>query len=91
MQRIMGIDWFNNDMGFTTCAYDGNIYFYELYGGEVGERKRSYEANFRDVKFSSVVNLPGKQQPGKKYEFLAVGSEKTIHTESDYLKVLPRS
>ena len=60
MQRIMGIDWFNNDMGFTTCAHDGNIYFYELRGGEA-ERKRSYEANFRDVKFSSVVNLLGKQ------------------------------
>ena len=30
-------------------------------------------------------------QLDKKYEFLAVGSEKTIHTESDYLKVLPRS
>ena len=31
--RIMCIDWFHNDMGFTTCGVDGNIYFYNLYKG----------------------------------------------------------
>jgi len=31
MGRIMSIDWFPNDMGFTTCGQDGNIYFYDLY------------------------------------------------------------
>jgi cilia- and flagella-associated protein 57 len=40
-QRVMCIDWFANDMGFTTCGLDGNIYFYDLYfGKEIGERNR---------------------------------------------------
>ena len=86
MQRIMSIDWFANDMGFTTCGQDGNIYFYDLYSGQdVGERNRTMDQNRRDVKFSSVVNLPGKP-----YQFLAVGNEKTIYTESETLKLMPR-
>jgi hypothetical protein len=82
----MSIDWFPNDMGFTTCGQDGNIYFYDLYSAtEVGERNRGKDQNRREVKFTSVVNLPGKS-----YEFLAVGSEKIIYTESEALKVIPR-
>jgi len=87
MGRVMSIDWFPNDMGFTTCGQDGNIYFYDLYSAtEVGERNRGKDQNRREVKFTSVVNLPGKS-----YEFLAVGSEKIIYTESESLKVIPRS
>lgn len=86
MGRVMSIDWFANDMGFTTCGQDGNIYFYDLYSGtDVGERNRSKDQNRLKVKFSSVVNLPGAP-----YEFLAVGSEKTIYTETESLKVVPR-
>jgi len=86
MGRIMSIDWFQNDMGFTTCGQDGNIYFYDLYSGtDVGERNRQVDANRREVKFTSVVNMPGKQ-----YEFLAVGNEKTIFTTSEALKSIPR-
>jgi len=82
----MSIDWFANDMGFTTCGQDGNIYFYDLYSGQdVGERNRTMDQNRRDVKFSSVVNLPGKP-----YQFLAVGNEKIIYTESETLKLIPR-
>ena len=86
MGKIMSIDWFQNDMGFATCGLDGNIYFYDLYSAAGdGERNRAHEASRREVKFTSVVNLPGKQ-----YEFLAVGSEKTIFTMSEQLKMIPR-
>jgi len=84
----MSIDWFQNDMGFTTCGLDGNVYFYDLYyvGQEIGERNRTKDANRREVKFTSVVNLPGKP-----YEFLAVGSnEKSIFTTTESLKAVPR-
>jgi len=27
---VRGIDWFEDDMGFTSCALDGNVYFYDL-------------------------------------------------------------
>ncbi len=86
MQRIMGIDWFSNDMGFTTCGQDGNIYFYDLYSGhEVHERNRDKDQTRREAKFTSVVNLPGKP-----YQFIAVSNEKVIYTETEALKVIPR-
>jgi WD40 repeat protein len=28
--KVRGIDWFEDDMGFTSCALDGNVYFYDL-------------------------------------------------------------
>jgi len=34
-QRTMSIDWFTNDMGFTTAGGDPNIFFYDLYGNDV--------------------------------------------------------
>ena len=84
--RIMCIDWFPNDMGFTTCGQDGNIYFYELYSGQdVGERNRAKDVSSRDIKFTSVVNIP--QRP---YEFVAVGSEKIIFTTTESLKAIAR-
>ena len=49
---------------------------------------RDHEFIKRDVKFSSVVNL---NIAGKKNQFLAVGSEKVIFTETEDIKVLPRS
>ena len=60
----MCIDWLANDMGFTTCGLDGNIYFYALFNPTLtGPRNdREQEITRRDVKFSSVVNLniPGR-------------------------------
>ncbi len=82
----MGIDWFSNDMGFTTCGQDGNIYFYDLYSGlETHERNRDKDQTRREAKFTSVVNLPGKP-----YQFIAVSNEKVIYTETESLKVIPR-
>ena len=87
MGRIMSIDWFANDMGFVTCGQDGNIFFYDLFTGQGdGERNRQMDQNRRDVKFSSVVNIPHQ----KPYQFIAVGSEKLIYTETSELKVIPK-
>jgi len=86
--RVMCIDWFQNDMGFTTCGQDGSIYFYDLFTENHTEaRNRDKEITRRSgVKFSSVVNLPGKP-----YELLAVGSEKIIFTTTENLKAIPRT
>ena len=77
-------------MGFSTCGQDGNVYFYELHGAEQNAPRliRDHEFSKRDVKFSSVVNL---NVLGKKNQFLAVGSEKVIFTETEDVKVLPRT
>ena len=84
--RIMCIDWFHNDMGFPTCGVDGNIYFYNLYkGNDQGVRDLDRDISFKRAKFTSVVNLPGPP-----YNILAVGSEKTIYTETESMKVIPR-
>ena len=73
-------------MGFATCGQDGNIYFYDLYTSQdIGERNRDRDKGRREVKFSSVVNLPGRD-----YQFIAVGNEKIIYTESNDLKTIPR-
>ena len=76
--RITSIDWFPNDMGFTTAGQDGNIYFYDLFSDkEIGSRNTDYDCPHGKVKFTSVVNLPGKP-----YEFIAVGAEKVIETKT---------
>ena len=84
--RVMSIDWFANDMGFTTCGQDGNIYFYDLYNStDIGSRNNAKDYTRTKVKFSCVVNLPNRP-----YEFIAVGSEKLIYTETEALKFIPR-
>ena len=73
-------------MGFATCGQDGNIYFYDLYTSQdIGERNRDRDKGRREVKFSSVV-----KRPGRDYQFIAVGNEKIIYTESNDLKTIPR-
>ena len=87
LSRVQSIDWFENDLGFTSCGQDGNIYFYDNLH-QLGEKTGSRNTNMdykRDVKFSSVVNLPGKP-----YQFIAVGNDKTIYTEYEAIKVPPR-
>ena len=87
--RVMCIDWFHNDMGFTTCGQDGSIYFYDLYTCTDSQGARNHEKEItrqKGFKFSSVVNLPGKP-----YELLAVGSEKIIFTTTENLKAIPRT
>lgn len=43
------------------------------------------DKNRKECRFSCVANLPGKP-----YQFLAVGNERTIFTESEQIKVPPR-
>ena len=85
----MCIDWYANDMGFSTCGQDGQVYFYKLYSPESNAPRndREWEFSKRDCKFSSVVNL---NIPGRPNQFLAVGSEKVIFTETEQLKTIPR-
>jgi hypothetical protein len=28
--KVRSIDWFEDDMGFTSCGTDGNVYYYDL-------------------------------------------------------------
>jgi hypothetical protein len=72
--RVRCIDWWDNDQGFTSCCMTGNVYFYELYGSN-GLGKRNNEKDFmqKEVKLTSVVNVPG--QP---YEMFTVGSDRKI-------------
>ena len=77
-QKIKSIDWFENDLGFTTCCLGGNIYFYDLYAYQknlkvIGTRNSDKDITKKGVGLSSVVNFPGKQ-----YEFLAVGNDRMI-------------
>ena len=64
VNRVRCIDWFENDLGFTTCGLDGNIYFYDLYKvgreKEPGKRNTEKDYNKKEVKFTSVCNVPGK-------------------------------
>lgn len=30
VNRVRSIEWFEDDMGFTSCGQDGNVYFYDL-------------------------------------------------------------
>lgn len=80
VQKIKCIDWFENDLGFSTCCLGGSIYFYVMYQYEkssnaqaIGARKTENDYNKKEVKFTCVANVPGKE-----YEVLAVGSDRMI-------------
>ena len=88
LNRVSSLDWFENDLGLTSCGLDGSIYFYDnLYqiGEKVGSRNTNKDQNRREVKFSCVTNLPGKP-----YQFIAVGNERSIYTENEAIKIPPR-
>jgi len=77
-QRVRCIDWFENDMGISTCGQDGNIYFYDLFthsNDNGNKRNQEYDFNKRDVKLTSLVNVPSKS-----YQVFAVGSDGQITT-----------
>jgi WD40 repeat protein len=80
-QPIKEIDWFENDLGFTTCAADGAVFFWDLYNYSAEKKpeelKRHQDADFnvKNVAFTSVVNVPGRQ-----YQVYVVGNDKKIHS-----------
>lgn len=76
-QVVRSINWFENDMTFSSTGLDGNIYFFDLMG-EPGKRNQEKYEGRKDVKFTCLANLPNKP-----YEFIAVGNEKTIFTTSE--------
>lgn len=77
--KVRCIDWYENDLGFISCCLGGFIFFYDLYQYErqqkdkSGPRIQDKDINKKEVKFTSVVNIPGKP-----YEVLAVGSDRTF-------------
>ena len=81
VQKVKCISWFENDLGFSTCCLNGNIYFYALYQYDKnikpGQRIDN-DCNKKDVKFTSVANVPGRQ-----YEVLAAGSDHMITSNID--------
>lgn len=28
--QVRGIEWYDDDMGFTSCGMDGNLFFYDF-------------------------------------------------------------
>lgn len=80
-QPIKEIDWFENDLGFTTCAADGAVFFWDLYNYSAEKKpeelKRHQDADFnvKNVAFTSVINVPGRQ-----YQVYVVGNDKKIHS-----------
>ena len=74
--QVQCIAWFENDMGFSTCGKDGNIYFYDLNNYKLDmQQKRNQEKDVfsKGKSYSSLALMPGKQ-----YEAYAVGSDTSI-------------
>ena len=63
---IRQLSWFENDLGFTTCAQDGNVYFWDLYNNQVEKkqeelkRRQEDELHSKGVLFTGVVNVPNR-------------------------------
>ena len=71
-KSVNSIDWFANDMGFASCGDDGYIYFIDLYTGRTGEKRNMQHSHSeKNVRYLSVANIPGKR-----YEVLAVGTDR---------------
>lgn len=74
VNKVRCIDWWENDMGFTSCGLDGNVYFYDLiFQKESGQRLSEKDFNQKSVFLTSVVNISGKP-----FEMFAVGNDKKI-------------
>ena len=79
-REVRCIDWFDDDMGFTSCGIDGNAYFYDLVKlkEDGGTRNSDHDFNQKGVQFTGLCNIPNK-----KYEILLVGSDKKIYHLSE--------
>ena len=76
VNKVRCIDWFDDDMGFTSCGIDGNAYCYDLskLKEDGGTRNSEHDFNQKGVSFTGLCNIPNK-----KYEILLVGSDKKIY------------
>lgn len=79
LSRVRSIQWFDNDMGFATAAIDGNCFFFDLQNvKENGQRNTDKDFMQKGVVFTGMCLIPNK-----KYECLAVGSDKKMWQSED--------
>ena len=72
--KVRSIDWWEDDLGFTSCASDGTCFFFDLIKQrEEMSRLVDYDYPKRNVQFSGLVNVPNKP-----YEAIVVGNDKKI-------------
>lgn len=75
-QKVLGIDWYEDDMGFTSCALDGNVFFYDLQlQKEMNTRNNAHDKKSNTLAgFRDVANIPGCP-----YDALVVGGSNNIY------------
>ena len=76
--KIRCIDWWDDDMGFTSCAMDGSCYFFDLIKQkEDGNRILDYDVSKKNINFMGVCNVP------KQYcKSIVVGTDRKIWVTS---------
>jgi hypothetical protein len=59
--KVRCIDWYDDDMGFTSCGMDGFCFFYDLQLlKETANRNSEKDFSQKGVQFTGLVNIPGK-------------------------------
>jgi WD40 repeat protein len=78
-QKVRSIEWYENDMGFTSCGMDGNVFFYDLQK-QKEEMTRNSEKDFtqKGVTFTGLTNIPGCE-----HNALVVGNDRHIWRTAD--------
>lgn len=72
--KVRCIDWWDDDMGFTSCAWDGSCYFFDLIKQkEDGSRLLDYDFSKKSVNFTGLCNVP--KHP---YNAIVVGTDRKI-------------
>jgi WD40 repeat protein len=60
-QKVRCIDWYDDDMGFASCAQDGTAYFYDLQTQkEQQSRIIDRDFNQKGVRFTGLCNIPNQ-------------------------------
>jgi len=81
--RVRGIDWFEDDTGFTTVGEDGGCYYHDLQefkqnGGRIQDKDFNVKKAINFTGFNDVANIPGFP-----YDSIAVGGSNYIYRVSD--------
>jgi WD40 repeat protein len=80
--RIRGIDWAEDDMGFTTAGADGNVFFFDIQmlrfkGSRLQEKDYNSKSLGTNSGFTDVANIPGTS------EAIVVGGSSKVCKTSD--------
>jgi len=76
--KVRCIDWYADDMGFTSCGMDGNVFFYDLaLQKETQTRNSERDFNQKGVVFTGLANTPGAI-----YDAIVVGNDRHIYSTS---------